>query len=170
MKEIYIIFCSSLILFMCCAGLHQAHSQKQTQAFKNPQVPLDFVADSIAFLLSEKILIEHPRNAESLNQASYLASRLTGSTSNPQRKELYIKMAVYYAQQSIEIEPRAKEAHLNYIIALGLLSEIEKNPSEKLRHANVIKGRLPAIHRFLIRTCPLRARQVALIACFSFLA
>ena len=96
--------------------------------------------DSIALIEVEKILETNPEHMESLLQASRSAANLVGTGAGQNRKAFYIQKSFNYAQRSIQLEPSSKEAHLNYIIALGLLSEIAKNPSEKLKHASVIKA------------------------------
>lgn len=87
----------------------------------------------------EIMLKAKPMNLELLLQASQFAANLSAPTENKKLRACYINKAANYAQLSIEVTPTSKEAHLNYIIALGLLSEIANKPSEKLAHAQIIK-------------------------------
>lgn len=80
-----------------------------------------------------------PMDPELLLQASEFAAGLSAPSENKKLRACYINKAAKYAQLSIKVAPTSKEAHLNYIIALGLLSEIASKPSEKLTHARVIK-------------------------------
>lgn len=117
-------------------GLSQDHMAKECGQLKSDAQ----LEDSIIIIDVEKILKTNPEHMEALLQASRSASNLVATVAGQNQKAFYIQRAFNYAQRSIQLEPGSKEAHLNYIIALGLLSEIAKNPAEKLRHANVIKA------------------------------
>lgn len=95
--------------------------------------------DSVAFCEAESFLSKNPNHIEVLLLASKLGSSLAGNSPNGALKTQYIVRATTYAERSIILKSTSKEAHLNYIIAIGLQSANAKSPTEKLKHASIIK-------------------------------
>jgi tetratricopeptide (TPR) repeat protein len=117
--------------------MHRALCQKITHVNvkKTPEVN----KDSITLLDMEKVMMDDPYQIQSLLQASSLAAGLCGNSLSASQRAIYTQKATIYAERSIQVAPTSKEAHLNYIVSLGLLAEIAKSPSEKLKHAKTIK-------------------------------
>jgi tetratricopeptide (TPR) repeat protein len=82
----------------------------------------------------------NPRHAQALTHASRMLSNIGGrlpKSERNQKLELY-EQAQVYSEKSIELNPADPTAHLAYVISLGLQSEIENNPNEKVRYAQDI--------------------------------
>ncbi len=141
MKRIIRIFRNHyLALLLCFAFLRMGFSQSQIRGDWNEALRyVSLHQDSMAFLHMRNILKNDPNHVEALLQASKLASALGGKSKDFNTRNFYMQHALAYAQRSIEVVPGCKEAHLNYIVSLGLLSEMAKNPAEKLKHATIIK-------------------------------
>ena len=88
----------------------------------------------------ELAIRQNPKNAEALTHASRMVSNIGGRFAKAEREQKldFYKRARVYAEKAIEIEPSYPEARLAYVIALGLQSEIETNPHEKVRYAQNI--------------------------------
>lgn len=88
----------------------------------------------------EAAIRQNPRHAKALTHASRMLSNIGGriaKTEHDRKLALYQK-AKAYAEKSMEINSADPEAHLAYVISLGLQSEIATNPHEKVRYAQNI--------------------------------
>src|SRR5258706_2162418 len=86
-----------------------------------------------------KILEHNPAHPGALCKASKLYSRLGGrSKIRSEKKEMILK-ARTLASEAIHTDNQNPDAHFQYILALGLLSEMADNPKDKLESARIIK-------------------------------
>jgi tetratricopeptide (TPR) repeat protein len=88
----------------------------------------------------ELAIRQNPKHAKALNHASRMLSNIGGrlpKTERNKKMELYERARVY-SEKSMELNPDDPEAHLAYVISLGLQSEIATNPHEKVRYAQNI--------------------------------
>lgn len=88
----------------------------------------------------EAAIRQNPKNAKALTHASRMLSNIGGRiarTEHDRKLELYEKARVY-AEKSMTLNNSDPEAHLAYVISLGLQSEIATNPHEKVRYAQNI--------------------------------
>lgn len=134
-KAILVLLFRMLPLINPQAGLSYTILQKITSRYDSGE----FHDNSRKLSSIEIMLKAKPMNLDLLLQASHFAANLCAPSENKKLRACYINKAANYAQRSIEVAPTSKDAHLNYIIALGLLSEIANKPSEKLAHAQIIK-------------------------------
>jgi len=83
---------------------------------------------------------ENPNHPKAYTHASRMLSNIGGRTpkSSLDDKRKYLEKARNYAIKAIEISPVDPDARLAHIISLGLLSEISRNPREKVLDAKLI--------------------------------
>lgn len=88
----------------------------------------------------ELAIRQNPKNAEALSHASRMLSNIGGRLPKAEhdKKLNFYERAKIYAEKSIELNPSNPEAHLAYVVSLGLQSEIATNPHEKVRYAQNI--------------------------------
>jgi len=100
-----------------------------------------------ALVKYEKVLLENPDHTAALTHASRMLSNIGGRLPKNQRDEKfpYFNKARKYAVRAIELDPSYSDARLAHIIALGLLSEISRNPREKVLDAKLIHSEAKAI-------------------------
>lgn len=92
-----------------------------------------------------KILQSNPAHLGALCKASKLYSRLGGrSEIKSEKKELMIK-AKTLACEAIQTDNQNVDAHFQFILALGMLSEMADNPKDKLESARIIKNEAETI-------------------------
>jgi regulator of microtubule dynamics protein 3 len=95
--------------------------------------------DPRALSFYRKILLRNPNDVDALIKTSRLYARIGGRKLKGASKKEDIRKAELYALRSIELAPHNVEARFNYIIAMGLLSEMAANPRAKLENARIIK-------------------------------
>ncbi|MBL7858032.1 MAG: hypothetical protein JNM57_10110 [Cyclobacteriaceae bacterium] len=88
----------------------------------------------------ELVLKDNPLHAGALVHASRMLSTLGGRMKHGSKAEKKIKFekSKAYALKSIKINPNDIQAHLAYVIALGLLSEVSESPRDKIHDAKII--------------------------------
>lgn len=93
-----------------------------------------------AFEKFELAIKENPKHPKAYIHASRMLSTMGGrlpmDKSDDKRKHL--EKARKYAEKSIALGPADPDARLAHIVSLGLLSEISKNPREKVLDAKLI--------------------------------
>ncbi len=82
-----------------------------------------------------------------LTHASRMLSNIGGRLPMTQREEkrTYLEKARTYALKATELDPKDADARLAHIITLGLLSEISRNPREKVMDAKLIHSEAKTI-------------------------
>jgi tetratricopeptide (TPR) repeat protein len=96
--------------------------------------------DVLALEYFMRILQSNPGHPGALCKASKLYSRLGGrSEIKSEKKEMMLK-AKSLACEAIHTDNQNADAHFQYILALGMLSEIADNPKDKLESARIIKN------------------------------
>jgi tetratricopeptide (TPR) repeat protein len=95
----------------------------------------------------EEVLYDTPDHTAALTHASRMLSNIGGRLPQNQRddKFSYFNKARKYAVQAITLDPEYIDARLAHIVALGLLSEISRNPREKVLDAKLIHTEAKAI-------------------------
>ncbi|MBX2946558.1 MAG: tetratricopeptide repeat protein [Cyclobacteriaceae bacterium] len=95
-----------------------------------------------AFEKYESVIKENPTHTKAYTHASRMLSNMGGRLPMTQldEKRNYLEKARRYAEKSIELNPADPDARLAHIISLGLLSEISRNPREKVLDAKLIHG------------------------------
>ena len=92
-----------------------------------------------------KVLQINPAHLGALCKASKLYSRLGGrSEIKSEKKELMLK-AKALACEAIHTDNQNADAHFQYLLALGMLSEIADNPKDKLESARIIRNEAETI-------------------------
>ncbi len=102
------------------------------QAFKTEEALEEF----------EMAIRENPNHPKAYTHASRMLSNIGGRIpmTNMEDKRKHLEKARRYAEKSIELSPDNPDARLAHIISLGLLSEISRNPREKVLDAKLIHG------------------------------
>lgn len=103
--------------------------------------------DSIEYSTALSALTKNPNDVEILLNLSKLETRLGGRLKPGHEKSKLLANAKVHALQAIRQSPNNVEAHFNFIIAIGLLSEDARSPKEKLRYARTIKAEADLILR-----------------------
>ncbi|HRJ28917.1 MAG TPA: tetratricopeptide repeat protein [Cyclobacteriaceae bacterium] len=95
-----------------------------------------------AFEKFEAVIKENPNHLKAYTHASRMLSNMGGRLPKSQleEKRKLLEKARKYAEKSIELSPADPDARLAHIISLGLLSEISRNPREKVLDAKLIHG------------------------------
>lgn len=95
----------------------------------------------------EAVLRDKPDHTAALTHASRMLSNIGGRLPHNQRdnKFSYFDKARKYAVRAIALDSLYSDARLAHIIALGLLSEISRNPREKVLDAKLIHSEAKAI-------------------------
>lgn len=86
----------------------------------------------------EQVLDLDPKNSYALGHASRMLSNIAGRMEHDAQQHQMLERSRSYAMHAIKINNNDKEAHLNYVIALGLLTDIVKNSAEKIEYAKII--------------------------------
>src|SRR5690606_273067 len=88
----------------------------------------------------EAAIKENPKHPKAYTHASRMLSNVGGrlTMDKQEEKRKYLEKARSYANKAIEINPNDPDARLAHIISLGLLSEISRNPREKVLDAKLI--------------------------------
>lgn len=94
-----------------------------------------------------KILQHHPNHVGALCKASRLYSRIGGRSEIKSEKKEKVLKAKTLACEAIRADGQNTDAHFQYIVALGLLSEMADNPKDKLENARVIKKEADTVLR-----------------------
>lgn len=85
-----------------------------------------------------KVLDHRPNDVVVMTKASRLYSRLGGRDDDHFAKKEKVLKAKALAQKAIALDSAHAGAHLQYLVALGLLAEMADSPKEKLQHARII--------------------------------
>ncbi|MBL7842913.1 MAG: tetratricopeptide repeat protein [Cyclobacteriaceae bacterium] len=95
-----------------------------------------------AFEKFEAVIKQNPKHPKAYTHASRMLSNMGGRLpmSKLEEKRKLLEKARKYAEKSIELSPDDPDARLAHIISLGLLSEISRNPREKVLDAKLIHG------------------------------
>jgi tetratricopeptide (TPR) repeat protein len=84
------------------------------------------------------VLERDPLHQGALTHASRMLSNVAGRANHAPIKLSCARRASSLAQKAIQLDSANKDAHLNYVIALGLLAEVASSSREKIQHAKVI--------------------------------
>lgn len=100
-----------------------------------------------ALIKYEKVLQQNPEHVKALTHASRMLSNIGGRLpiSERDQKRVYLDKARSYAEKAIVLNPQDADARLAHIITLGLLSEISRNPREKVLDAKLIHSEAKTI-------------------------
>jgi tetratricopeptide (TPR) repeat protein len=94
--------------------------------------------DSLQYLQQLHALSLNSKNMAALLSAGKLATQLAGRSSCLEKQIMLLTEASNLSSRAIAIDPSNCEAHLNHIVALGMLAETTSSPRERLRHARII--------------------------------
>lgn len=94
-----------------------------------------------------KILQHNPNHIGALCKASKLYSRIGGRSEIKSEKKEKVLKAKTLACEAIHIDSQNTDAHFQYIVALGLLSEMADNPKDKFENARIIKKEAETVLR-----------------------
>ncbi len=95
--------------------------------------------DDAALAQYETVLKIQPNNSVALVRSSRMLCNIGGRSKDKEFKRNHALMAKQIALQAIQINSKDKEAHLCYVLSLGILAEMADNPREKLANAKIIK-------------------------------
>ncbi len=96
--------------------------------------------DQAALNKFESVLRQDPNHASALIHASRMLSNIAGRESDHDNKKHLATRARSLALQAIAIEHNNKEAHVNYVISLALLAEVEPAAKQRIQYARTIKS------------------------------
>jgi sterol desaturase/sphingolipid hydroxylase (fatty acid hydroxylase superfamily) len=117
-----------------------ANGQTADELFNRGVMHEQAFNDQAALLFYQKTLEASPHHVEALWRGSRQFSKLSGRHSDPKRKQQQAQEAKRLAELAIQLDPKNREAHLSYIVAMGLLSEVADSPAEKIKNARLIKS------------------------------
>jgi sterol desaturase/sphingolipid hydroxylase (fatty acid hydroxylase superfamily) len=95
--------------------------------------------DHDALIKYEQVLQIQPQCMEALTRGSRMMCNTAGRSKDKKFKHGQAERAKAMALKAIQLDNRNKEAHLNYILSLGILAEMADSPREKLSNAKIIK-------------------------------
>ena len=95
--------------------------------------------DEAALERYETVLKIQPNHSIALVRSSRMLCTIGGRSKDKEFKRSYAMKAKQIALQAIQINNKDKEAHLCYILSLGIMAEMADNPREKLSNAKIIK-------------------------------
>ncbi len=95
--------------------------------------------DEAALEQYETALKIQPNNPIALVRLSRMYCNIGGRSKDKEFKRSYAMKAKKIALHAIQINNEDKEAHLCYILSLGIMAEMADNPREKLTNARIIK-------------------------------
>jgi len=95
--------------------------------------------DDNALTKYEEVLAIEPNNRVALVHGSRMLCNTGGRSKDKSIKKSRAERAMSYALKAIRLDNNDKEAHLNYILSLGILSEMADSPREKLSNAKIIR-------------------------------
>jgi tetratricopeptide (TPR) repeat protein len=95
----------------------------------------------------ELVIQQQPNHVKALTHASRMLSNIGGRLPMTQREEkkVYLEKARSYAVKATSLDEHDADARLAHIITLGLLSEISRNPREKVLDAKLIHSEAKTI-------------------------
>lgn len=96
--------------------------------------------DQAALLFYQKTLETNPHHVEALWRSSRQYSKLSGRHTDRKQKQQQVQEARRLAEMAIQLDPKNLEAHLSYIVAMGLLSEVAESPADKIKNAKLIRS------------------------------
>lgn len=96
--------------------------------------------DQAALNKFEDVLRQDPKHVSALLHASRMSSNIAGRQTDNINKERLATRARSLALQAIQIDHNNKEAHVNYVISLALLAEVEPAVKERIQYARTIKS------------------------------
>jgi tetratricopeptide (TPR) repeat protein len=88
----------------------------------------------------EQVLKAEPNHAKALTHASRMLANIGGQPKGGDKDEKVklIEKARVYGERAVQLAPGDIQAHLAFVISLGLLSEFSASPQEKIRYAKLI--------------------------------
>jgi tetratricopeptide (TPR) repeat protein len=93
-----------------------------------------------ALVKYKEVLKAQPNHAGALTHASRMLSNIGGRlplTVKSEKKKYYVE-AMTLAEHALKLDNTNIDAHLAYVISLGLLSEVSESAQEKVKHAKII--------------------------------
>lgn len=93
-------------------------------------------------------LDKEPANLQALIRGSRMLCNVGGRSKDKDFKKAQVKKAREFALRAIAIDYRSPDAHLCYILSLGIEAEMAGSPREKLAHARTIKTEADLILTF----------------------
>jgi tetratricopeptide (TPR) repeat protein len=97
-------------------------------------------SDSLHYLQQLRRIQQNPKNIDALLLAGRLATQIAGRSLCAERKKSLLVHASNLSSTAIQVDFSNCQAHLNFIVALGMLAETATSPREKLRHARLIES------------------------------
>jgi tetratricopeptide (TPR) repeat protein len=94
-----------------------------------------------------EVLKIQPNHSGALTHASRMISNIGGRlplTVKPEKKK-YFEEAMALAERALKLDKNSIDAHLAYVVSLGLLSEVSESAQEKVKHAKVIYNEATAM-------------------------
>jgi sterol desaturase/sphingolipid hydroxylase (fatty acid hydroxylase superfamily) len=122
------VACSSVMHAQSTQELIE-HGQKLEKTFK----------DQAALEKYQQALAQEPRHEVALVRSSRVLCNIGGRSTDKKFKKAKALRARGYALEAIRLNHKNTEAHLCYILALGILSEMADGPREKLENARIIR-------------------------------
>lgn len=101
--------------------------------------------DEKALVCYEAALKQEPANVPVLVRSARMLCNIGGRSKDKEFKRLHAAKAKAISLQAIALDKRNTEAHLNYTLALGMLSEMADSPREKLESARIIRTEIDII-------------------------
>jgi tetratricopeptide (TPR) repeat protein len=130
------------ILLTSLAFLFLVHDQGFSQNLQFEQglaLEKQFKVDE-ALEKYREVLKTQPNHAGALTHASRMLSNIGGRlplTVKSEKKKYYLE-AMALAERALKLDKNSIDAHLAYVVSLGLLSEVSESAQEKVKHAKVI--------------------------------
>ena len=136
-KKFYVM---ARVLAMVVFSLGSVEAQTVTELLKKAKEFEGEWQDQAALERYEAVLKREPHNAEAIVRSSRMMCNLGGRSKDKNFKKSHAVKANQLALQAIQINNHDKEAHLCYILSLGIMAEMADSPREKLANAKIIKA------------------------------
>jgi tetratricopeptide (TPR) repeat protein len=122
---------------ICLTG--GAYSQTAQQFIDQGQFLEKRFEDQAAYEKYQKALLVDPNNTFAMVRSSRMLCNIGGRSTNKKLKKSLAQEAEHIALKVIRIDDKNTDAHLCYILSLGILSEMADGSREKLENAKIIK-------------------------------
>ncbi|HEY9045159.1 MAG TPA: hypothetical protein VIN08_04655 [Ohtaekwangia sp.] len=127
-------------LYLCVATVYIASAQAVDLYSQGLALEKDFKVEA-ALEKYELFLKANPHHAPALTHASRMLSNIGGRLPLDEKdeKRAYYEKAKDYALRAIPLNQQNIDAHLAYIISLGLMAEVAGSPRDKIHDAKIIR-------------------------------
>lgn len=136
-----LVLCCFLFLFISTQVFSQNAVFEQGLALEK-----EFKVDE-ALVKYREVLKTQPNHSGALAHASRMLSNIGGRlplTVKSEKRKYYIE-AMSFAERALKLDKNSIDAHLAYVVSLGLLSEVSESAQEKVKHAKVIYNEATAM-------------------------